>query len=301
MSRLTGLGLALALALAPAGALAAPSGCELLVSYPRAVAVIDPNQVNDWGTIPVPGTVEAALYVKEQAILLVHEPDVQELAIVDLKPFSPTRYQVLASYRSPELARKGLRFVQSGLRVYLAQGRTALAIVDPESLLAKLGVYTFDFLPIVAIDQVTLREGQFSLRDGQLTAEDPHPREPGPHVPVYIRLSDRPLEMLADPGHSRLFVSLTKPDGTGAIAVIDAAQRQQVREIAVPWPITSIAWLDSGEIAVLSAPRRRVGVYDTKLGRWARIWSPGIPGRPTRLIAAGAPPPAPAVVPEDEP
>lgn len=267
------------------------SGYDLLVSYPTGVAVIDPNQTDDWGLIPMSGNVEAAAHLRDRDVLLLHAPNVGELSVVDLQPFSPSRYQVLASYRSPELGRRGMRFVRSGTRVYLASGRTAVAILDPQTLLAKLGLYTFDFLPLVYAtgDQSILSQGIFTLKDGQLTYEDPRPKG-GISAPVYVRLSQRPIEMLTDTVSSKLYLSASKPDGTGVVFVVDATTRTVAQEIPVPWPITSMAWLDNGELALLSGPRRRLAIYDTKLNRWARVWSPQIPGMPSRLLPVGKPP-----------
>ncbi len=278
------------------------SGYDILVGYPTGVAVIDPNQTDDWGLIPMTGNVEAAAHLRERDVLLLHAPNVGELTVVDIQPFSASRYQVLASYRSPELYRRGMRFVQSGTRVYLASGRTAVAILDPKTLLAKLGTYTFDFLPLVYATgaQAVLPQGIFMLKDGQLTYEDPRPKG-GISAPVYVRLSQRPLEMLADTVASKLYLSASKPDGTGVVFVVDAETRQVAQEIPVPWPITSMAWLDNGELAVLSGPRRRLALYDTKLNKWARVWSPQIPGIPRRLLPVGRPPEVAPPPPEEEP
>jgi len=278
------------------------SGYDILVTYPNGVAVIDPNQADDWGLIPVTGKIEAAVHLRDRQVLLLHAPDIGELSIIDVEPFSPSRYQVLASYRSPELMRRGLRFVRSGTRVYLASGQTAVAILDPKTLLAKLGLYTFDFLPLVYTngDQSVLPQGIFTLKDGQLTCEDPRPKG-GISAPVYIRLSQRPLEMLTDTVASRIYLSASKPDGTGVVFVVDAASRSVVQEIPVPWPITSMAWLDNGELALLTGPRRRLALYDTKLNKWARVWSPKIPGLPTRLLPVGKPPEVAPPAPEEEP
>lgn len=302
----------LALACLVASSLAAPawglsktiraSDYDLLVSYPDGVAVIDPNQTDDWGLIPMKGSVEAAVHLRDRDVLLMHAPAVGELSVVDMQPFSPSRYQVLASYRSPELYRRGMRFVRSGARVYLAAGRTAVAILDPKTLLAKLGLYTFDFLPLVYASgmESVLSSGIFTLKDGQLTYEDPRPKG-GIPAPVYVRLSQRPLEMLADTVASKLYLSASKPDGTGVVFVVDAPTRTVAQEIPVPWPITSMAWLDNGELALLSGPRRQLAIYDTKLNRWARVWSPKIPGRPMRLLPVGRPPEVPPPPPEEAP
>lgn len=278
------------------------SGYDILVGYPNGVAVIDPNQTDDWGLIPMTGNVEAAAHLRDRDVLLLHAPNVSELSIVDVQPFSPSRYQVLASYRSPELGRRGMRFVRSGTRVYLAAGNTAVAILDPKTLLVKLGLYTFDFLPLVYTngEQSVLSQGIFTLKDGQLTYEDPRPKG-GISAPMYVRLGQRPLQMLADTIASRLYLSASKPDGTGVVFVVDAATRHVAQEIPVPWPITSMAWLDNGELAVLSGPRRRLGIWDTKLNKWARVWSPQIPGIPTRLLPVGKPPEVAPPPPEEEP
>lgn len=278
------------------------SDYDILVGYPNGVAVIDPNQTDDWGLIPMTGNVEAAAHLRDRNVLLLHAPNVAELSVVDIEPFSPSRYQVLASYRSPELGRRGMRFVRSGTRVYLASGRTAVAILDPKTLLAKLGLYTFDFLPLVYTngEQSVLSAGIFTLKDGQLTYEDPRPTG-GISAPVYVRLSQRPLQMLADTVASKLYLSASKPDGTGLVFVVDAATRQVTQEIQVPWPITSMAWLDNGELAVLSGPRRRLGIWDTKLDKWARVWTPKVPGIPTRLLPVGKPPEVAPPPPEEAP
>lgn len=276
------------------------SGYELLVSYPHQVVVIDPNQPDDTGVIPVNGTAEASHLLRDKGVLFLHMPDVNELAVVNVAPFSPDRYQVLASYRSPELGRRGLRFVASGLKIYLARGREAVAILDPATLIARLGLYTFDFLPLVFQDQVIMRQGIFSLQAGQLSYEDPRPRPGALHVPVFVRLGDRPLELLAAPARDRLYLSATRPDATGAILELDSEKREVIHQIVTPWPITSMSWLDNGELAVLSASRRRLGVYDLARRRWARIWTPAVAGTPVRLLPTGMPP-AGGPAPEDEP
>lgn len=281
----------LALVAMPALASPRPSGSEILVGYPHETVVINPDQADDWGLLPVSGTVEAAAYLQDRHLLFLHMPDVRQLAVVDVTPFSTTRYQVLASYQSPELGRKGLQFVQSGTRIYLASGRTAVAIVDPQSLLAKLGLYSFDFLPLLDSqgDEAMLAGGVFTLKDGQLTVETPSNQEMGVHAPVFVRLSARPLQMLSDPVRSLLYLSASRPDGTGALLVVDAKTQQMTREVSVPWPITSLSWLDDGDLCLLSGPRRRLALYDPARDRFTRIWSSGPPGLPTRLLSAGAP------------
>lgn len=287
------LAAALALLATSRGAAAAPSpspaGREILVCYPQALAVIDLDAPDDWGTVPVGGAVEAATFVREHGVLLLHSPARQELSVVDARRYSPTRYQVLASYRSPELSRRGMRFVASGNRYYLASGRTAVAVLDPRTLLAKLGVYSFDFLPMVddTSQHATLSEGFFALKDGQLTVEDP--RSGGLPVPEFIRLSDRPKELLADPARSRLYLTASRQGGKGALLVLDARTRTVVHDLTVQWPITSMAWLDDGSIGLLSSQRRMLAVYDPQGDRWVRVWSPKIPGTPLRLLALGEP------------
>ncbi|HEY9899686.1 MAG TPA: hypothetical protein V6D00_10940, partial [Pantanalinema sp.] len=283
---------ALGLLLAATGATAAPtpspSGREILVRYPQALSVVDLEAADDWGLVPLSGTVEAAVFVREQAVLLLHSPARQELSVVDARRYSPTRYQVLASYRSPELSRRGMRFVASASRYYLAAGRTAVAVVDPRTLLAKLGVYTFDFLPMVddTAQHVALDEGFFALRNGQLSVEDPRSGMPAPQ---FVRLTDRPLELLADPSRSRLYLSASRPGGTGALLVLDARTRSVVHELNVSWPITSMAWLEDGAIGLLSAPRRLVAVYDPLKDRWGRVFSLKAPGTPLGLLSLAEP------------
>ncbi|MNY02895.1 hypothetical protein D3C86_1354860 [compost metagenome] len=288
------LWLACGLLLMTQGADAAPTpvpttGREVLITYPQALAVVNLDAPDDWGLVPIGGTVEAAAYVREQSVLLLHSPARQELAVVDARRFSPTRYQVLASYRSPELSRRGMRFVAVANRFYLASGRTAVAVVDPRTLLAKLGVYTYDFLPVVddTAQHVTMAEGYFALKDGQLTVEDP--RAGGVPVPQFVRLSDRPQELLADPSRSRLYLAANRPGGTGALLVLDARTRAVIHELAVSWPITSMTWLEGGAIGFLSAARPLIAVYDPAKDRWATILSPKVPGKPLRLLALGEP------------
>lgn len=270
---------------------AAPSTAPLVVSYPRTVLVVDPAEMDDVGVIPVDGTVEAGCLLSDPPLLLMHAPDAQALHMVDVTPLSVSRFQVVASYQSPELARHGLRFVQSGLRVYLAAGSEAVAIIDPKSLLVKLGAQSIDFLPLVADAHVVMPQGLFSLVDGQLTFEDPLPRG-GISAPVFIPLADRPLELLTDPAHGKLYLSVAKADGAGGIVVLDAASRSIIQEIPVPWPITSMVWRKSDQLAVLSAARKRLGLYDLTTRRWMRIWSPTVPGNPLKLLAVESAPAA---------
>lgn len=275
---------------------AAPSVTPLVLSYPRTVLVLDPAQADDVGSLPVEGTVEAACLLSDRSLLIMHAPDAQALHLVDVTPLSSSRFQVLASYHSPELARRSLRFVQSGLRVYLAAGSTAVAIIDPKSYLVKLGAHAIDFLPLVADANVVMPQGLFSLVDGQLSFENPQQRG-GVSAPVFIPLADRPLELLPDPANGRLCVSVSKADGSGGIVVLDASSRRVVQEIPVPWPITSMVWRKQDQLAVLSAARKRLGLYDLSTQRWMRIWSPSVPGKPLKLLALDSPATAEEVLP----
>lgn len=274
-----------------APAKAYPSLSPLVVAYPHQVAVIDPAEADDVGILPMKGTPDAAYFLPERSLLFLHSPDTEALDIVDTRRYSPSRFQVLASYHSIELARPGLRFVQFGSLVYLAARTTAIAIVDPVSLLAKLGEQSCDFLPMIFSNHAVLPVGIFSLQDGQLAYEDSMPHL-GVSAPMFIPLSGHPHTLLADGLRNKLYLSVAEPDGTGAIDVVDAASRSLSQVIPVPWPLKSLVWRDDHELAILSATHRRLGIYDLASQRWERIWSPKIPGKPLRLLEVGCPPPS---------
>lgn len=268
-----------------AALLALPAeAAELIVSYPGKLAVVNADAPDDWGLVPLSGTVEAACMVPGYGQLLVHMPTRGELAVVDVRPAAPTRYQVLASFRARELFYKGLRFVQSGGTVYLAHGRRAHAVYKPQKLMAKLGLYTYDFLPVVhsSAQHAYLPQGVFTLEKGQLSFENP--RTPPGVAPVfeYVRLPHRPTGMLVRSG--KLMLSLEASDGSGRLVALDPASRRITREWSLEDPVSSMAWLDDGQLGVLSGDR--LALLDTRTGAWVRRWASPVPGHPIAVLPA---------------
>lgn len=266
---------------------------DVLAVYPDRIVVINPVSPDDWGAIPLQGTVHSALWLMERHLLLVHLPEQKTMAVIDTRPDSIKRYRAIASYQSPEFADAGLRFALSGGRVYLVRDRQAVVIFDPQSLLAKIGLYAVDFLPVVysTATRVILSDRIVALEHGQLTVESTRPRPGEVAAPRYVRLPYRPTAMLPQREGGLLFLSGRADDGSGRIVALDARTMEPAQEIAFPHAITSMAWLDDGRLCVLSADEGRFAILDLQTWRWSRVWAPKIPGRPLRLLSA-APPPA---------
>lgn len=267
---------------------------DVLAVYPDRIVVIDPASPDDWGVIPVQGMVHSAVWLMERHLLLVHLPEQKSMAVIDTRPGSVTRYRAIASYHAPEFADTALRFAISGGRVYLARDRQAVLIFDPGSLLAKIGLYAVDFLPVVysTATRVILSDKILALEEGQFTVEWTRPRPGEVAAPRYVRLPYRPIGLLSHREGGMVYLSCRADDGTGRILALDSETLEVAREIAVPHAITSMAWLDDGRLCILSAKESRFAILDLKSWRWARVWTPKIPGRPVRLLSA-APPPLP--------
>jgi hypothetical protein len=266
----------------------------VLAVYPDRIVVIDPASPDDWGVIPVQGMVHAAIWLMERHLLLVHLPDQKAMAVIDTRPGSVSRYRAIATYHSPEFADPTLRFALSGGRVYLAREHQAVLIFDPGSLLAKIGLYAVDFLPVVysTSARVILSDRILALEEGQLTVEWTRPRPGEVAAPRYVRLPYRPTGLLPQREGGLIVLSCRADDGTGRILALDAQTLEIAKEISVPHAITSMAWLDDGRLCVLSAKESRFAILDLTSWTWARVWKPTIPGRPVRLLSA-APPPLP--------
>mgnify|MGYP001488286425 CR=1 FL=1 len=273
---------------------------DVLAVYPDRIVVIDPSSPDDWGVIPVKGMVHSAIWLMERHLLLVHLPEQKTMAVIDTRPGSVTRYTAIASYQAPEFADASLRFAVSSGRVYLARDHQAVLIFDPKSLLAKIGLYSVDFLPVVysTLTRVILSDRILALEEGQLTVEWTRPRPGEVAAPRYVRLPYRPTGMLSHREGGLVFLSCRADDGSGRILALNAETLEVVREVTVPHAITSMAWLDDGRLCVLSAAQSRFAILDVKAGTWTRVWTPKIPGRPVRLLSA-APPPLPEFARDD--
>lgn len=265
---------------------------DVLAVYPDRMVVIDPSSPDDWGVIPVQGMVHSALWLMERHLLLVHLPDQKAMAVIDTRPGSVTRYRAIATYHSPEFSDTRLKFAISAGRVYLARGHQAVLIFDPGSLLAKIGLYAVDFLPVVysTATRAILSDRILALEEGQLTVEWTRPRPGEVAAPRYVRLPYRPTGMLPHREGGWVFLSGRADDGSGRLLVLDTRTLEVAHELAVPHAITSMAWLDDGRLCLLSAKESRFAILDVKSWTWARVWTPKIPGTPIRLLSAAPPP-----------
>lgn len=267
---------------------------DVLAVYPDRIVVIDPSSPDDWGMIPVQGMVHSAIWLMERHLLLAHLPEQKAMVVIDTRPGSVSRYRAIATYHSPEFADASLKFAISGGRVYLARNHQAVLIFDPRSLLAKIGLYAVDFLPVVysTATRAILSDRILSLEEGQLTVEWTRPRPGEVAAPRYVRLPYRPTGMLPHREGSMIYLSSRADDGSGRLLALDGETLDVVREIAVPHGITSMAWLDDGRLCILSAKESRFAILDLKTWAWTRVWKPKVPGTPIRLLSA-APPPLP--------
>ena len=162
---------------------------DVLAVYPDRIVVIDPSSPDDWGMIPVQGMVHSAIWLMERHLLLAHLPEQKAMVVIDTRPGSVSRYRAIATYHSPEFADASLKFAISGGRVYLARNHQAVLIFDPRSLLAKIGLYAVDFLPVVysTATRAILSDRILSLEEGQLTVEWTRPRPGEVAAPRYVR------------------------------------------------------------------------------------------------------------------
>lgn len=256
----------------------AESDKEVLLVYPDRLLVIDSQQPDDGGPIPQPGKVEQFLLVRSRPLLVLSIPSKATLNILDVRPFSPTKFQVLASYQSPELGQKGLSLVESLNKVYLLKDRMVVARLDLDFLRLELELSKYESLPLFSkMSQIQQSESGrlFYLEGGDLLYEETRP--PTLPAPRPIPLESRPVDLLLD--GDRLFVL----ESQGKLKRFDAKTLDLQQELSLGKEANSMAFLRSDRLAVLASDGT-LFILDTRSWRWIRQWKPDPKRSPLRLL-----------------
>ncbi len=272
---------------APAAAVSKP----VIVAMPDRLQVLDTGHPDTYGAIPLPGRAEAALYLRNQQVLVVHMPGAGAMSLVDLKEFSPNRYQAFQTIRAPELAAYDLGIEEIAGKVLLGYAKTAIAVLDIGTWKLELGFDRPESIPFPfsTAKVLYLPPGVFTLKDGQVTFEDLRRNYMGhAATPRSLPLRHQPKAMVAGPVGRHLYIAQGSQNGKGALADIDTDTRNVVREITTPGPLTSVVWVDDRTLAVLSGHNLGlVDIHKWKLTNWFRMNLPG--GTPQRLLPAHTP------------
>lgn len=258
----------------------------LLVSYPRRLEVVDALDPDTHGDVPLPGAADAALRLHDRDALVVHVPTASEVAIVDLEPFSVSRFQVVKRFVAPELAVYDVGLEEAAGHVLLGFERTVVADFDEKTWTARIGFDRPDEIPYPFSSGKTLYlpGGVFVLHQGDLAFEDPALDSQGEAADAEpIRLLRRPTAMIADPAGDAVYVAEAGQDARGFLAHLDPTDVRIVQEVAAPAPLTSLAWVDYRTLAVQAGAR--IGLFDTRKGTFVR-WFTLPDGPPLRLLSA---------------
>lgn len=251
---------------------------EVLLVYPDRLLVIDSQQPDDGGPIPQPGKVEHFLLVRSRPLLVLSIPSKATLNVLDVRPFSPTKFQVLASYQSPELGQKGLSLVECLNKVYLLKDRQVIARLDLDFLRLELEISKYESLPLFSkMSQIQQSESGrlFYLEGGDLLYEETRP--PTLPAPRPIPLESRPVDLLLD--GDRLFVL----ESQGKLKRFDAKTLELSQELSLGRAANSMAFLTGDRIAVLASDGT-LFILDTTSWRWTRQWKPNQKQSPLRLL-----------------
>ena len=260
----------------------------ILVAYANHLEVVDTRHPDTYGVVPLPGSADAGLYLPDEDLLVVHIPGRSEVDLVDLKPFSLRRFEVIKTFTAPELGAYDLGFEQAAGRVLLGFGRTVIAHFGERTWDFEIGFDRPDEIPYPFTTGTTLYlpAGVFDLSRGELefeaTSRDPM-GSAADGVP--IALSRRPVAMIANRAGNRLYVAEAGADGKGLLARIDVRKLIVAVQTPAPAPLTSLAWVDPRTLAALAG--NRIGLYDVARGAFVR-WISLAPfgGQPLKLFSA---------------
>ncbi len=261
----------------------------ILVAYPDHLEVVDTLHPDTYGAVPLPGPADAGLYLPRENLLVVHIPSRSEVDLVDLKPFSLRRFEIIKTFNAPELGAYDLGFEQAAGRVLLGFGRTVIAHFGERTWDFEIGFDRPDEIPYPFTTGTTLYlpAGVFDLDRGELEFEATSLDPTGSAADgMPIALARRPVAMIANRPGKLLYVAEAGADGKGLLACIDVRKRTVTAQIPAPAPLTSLAWVDPRTLAALAG--NRIGLYDVSRGAFVR-WIPLAPhGRqPLRLFSAG--------------
>ncbi|HBN08417.1 MAG TPA: hypothetical protein DD435_07140 [Cyanobacteria bacterium UBA8530] len=251
---------------------------DLLLLYPDRLLVV---QGDSLGEIPLHGRVKGFLLVKFRPLLVLHLPDQGTLAVVNVRPFSPTKYQVLASYSSSELSQEGLELVESLQKIYLVKDRTVVAKLDLDGLRLELEVSKYDTLPISPLpSRILSTEGGrlFYLDGGNLFYEETRP--PTLPAPRPIPLENRPVDLLQK---GKNLLILERGQGQGKLTILDTESLFVLREFPIEGTPNSMAFSGEGKIAVL-LDDGWLWLLDENEGKWTKKWKPKSLRSPLRLL-----------------
>ncbi len=260
----------------------------ILVAYRHHLEVVDTIHPDTYGAVPLPGPADAGLYLSSENLLVVHIPSHSEVDLVDLKPFSLRRFEVIKTFDAPELGAYDLGFEQAAGRVLLGFGRTVIAHFGERTWDFEIGFDRPDEIPYPFTTGTTLYlpAGVFDLNRGELEFEATRRNPSGSAADgMPIALSRRPVAMVANRAGNRLYVAESGADGKGLLACIDVRKVTVAAQIPAPAPLTSLAWVDPRTLAVLAG--NRVGLYDVSTGtfvRWIALTPYG--RRPLKLFSA---------------
>ncbi|MBU6427881.1 MAG: lysophospholipid acyltransferase family protein [Cyanobacteria bacterium REEB65] len=262
----------------------------LLAAYGHRLEVLDVGQLATHGAVPLPGPADASLFLPDRQLLIVHIPSQAEVALVDLQPMSPTRFEIVRSFHAPEFGAYDLSFEKAGGDVLLGYGKTVVAHFRTQDWSDEVGYDRPDEIPYPFSGGSTLYSpsGIYTLSRGELDFEDTHPDISGAAATSWpVSLSGRPLAMVADQTGERLFVGEGTAAGSGLLAILDASSHRVVREVPCGHALTSLAWVDRGTLAALGGSA--IGLFDTRSLAFSRWLEPHLRGGPpARLLPSGS-------------
>ncbi|MBI6545815.1 MAG: lysophospholipid acyltransferase family protein, partial [Cyanobacteria bacterium NC_groundwater_1444_Ag_S-0.65um_54_12] len=146
----------------------------VILAFADRLEVLDVYSPKTHGTIPLPGQVEATLFLPAKQLLAVHVPAAATLALIDLKPFSPTRYRTVKTFTATELGTYDLSFKEAGDTILLGYARRVVAALNKTTWQLTLGFDRPDAIPYpFSGDETLYFPGKiFVLKAGQLSFEN---------------------------------------------------------------------------------------------------------------------------------
>lgn len=268
-----GVGAFLALLLTSALALPALAQEYVLLGQNRIMVW---DAAGTYGEVPLQGQVDAFHLVNARPLLVVHIPKQGILAVIDVRPYSPSRFRTLAVYQSPSLCYAHTSMVELEKQIYLSQGPHVLARLDLEELRLELAGLEAVPMPLVP-GRITLGNRTFYIDQGGLFCEMP---EAHPPVPYPLSLDQAPMALLRD---RRFLYVLTRSATGGGIVLFDPENLEQIVSFPLNEVPNSMVLGENGQVVVL-LESGKIGVVDPIQRRWIRRWRPFLPQRPLHLL-----------------
>lgn len=272
-----GVGAVLAATLLLAFSLALPAKAqEYVLLGQNRIMVWDASGI--YGEVPLQGKVDSYHLVRARPLLVVHIPKQGILAVIDVRPYSPSRFRTLAVYQSPSLCYARTAMFELEKQIYLSQGPHVLARLDLEELQLELAGLEAVPMPLVP-GRIVLGNRTFYIDQGGLFCEMP---EAHPPVPYPLALDQAPMDLLRD---TRFLYVLTRSATGGGIVLFDPENLEEIVSFPLNEVPNSMVLGENGQVVVL-LESGKIGVVDPIQRRWIRRWRPFLPQRPLRLLPA---------------